>query len=70
MPEPGDTKKAYCSTCDRETLWKYVIIQRPDGVFGIENFFAPERNQIWFWRCCRCTDGWGNTLKEFKKKEK
>jgi hypothetical protein len=66
MPEAGETKQAYCATCGRETTWEYTVIQMPDGVFGLRNFFNPESNQKRFWRCTRHTNWLGNTLEEFK----
>lgn len=69
MPEAGDTKEAYCATCGCTTLWEYTAIQRPDGVFGLENFFNPDANTSRFWRCCNHTGMYGNTKDEFKRKD-
>jgi hypothetical protein len=69
MPEAGDTKQQYCATCKCETTWEYTVIQMPDGVFGLQNFFNEEANLVKFWRCTNHTDGWGNTLERFKERD-
>ncbi len=63
----GETKLEYCPICESETLWEYIEVQLPDGVFGLEQAIEPESHVVKFWRCCGHMNEQGRLKEEFKK---
>jgi hypothetical protein len=67
MALPGDTKRAFCSFCNCETTWEYVVIPLGDGYLGLQSAITPKEREISFWRCSNHTTPQGRIKEDSRK---